>query len=210
MNYFPKKISNNFRFLWKRFQNDESQSVNTATLLLKPETPFEKQLLKSKDFRDGLFWGEPRFGHPEGKVVFHIREVLQNIDKITTDKKERELLRIIAFVHDTFKYLEDKSCPRDWSKHHAVLARNFVQKYIDTESILNIVESHDDVFHAWNIAHQGNEAEALLKLNQLKEKLGDDLNLYYQFFLADTKTGDKIQAPVTWFEKEADLKVIQF
>ncbi len=210
MNYFPRKISNNFINFWQRFQSDDSQSKRTVSILLKPETSFEKKIIGSKDFRNGLFWGEPRFGHPEGKIIFHIQEVFKNIDLISTNKEERAILRIIALVHDTFKYIEDKSIPRDWSKHHAIIARDFIRNYTDDQCILDIIESHDDVFHAWNIAHRGNPEKAKSKLDDLILHLGDNLDLYYKFFLADTQTGDKIQAPVYWFEKEANLNIIRF
>ncbi len=210
MNYFPKKISSNFKNLWHGFQSSKSESKQLVFDLLKPETAFEKKMVNSKAFKEGLFWGEPRFGHPEGKVIFHIQEVLFNIDIIATNRKEREALRIIAYVHDTFKYIEDKTKPRDWSKHHAILATKWLKSYLDDQVILDIIESHDDVFHAWNLSHRGDDVKAKIKLEQLINKMGDNLDLYYKFFLADTKTGDKIQTPVEWFEKEANLKVIKF
>ena len=50
--------------------------------LLKPETDIENQLINDPDFKEGLFWGKPRYGHPEGKVIYHIAEVLKNIDQL--------------------------------------------------------------------------------------------------------------------------------
>jgi len=96
--------------------------------LLKPETDLEKALVSAPQFREGLLWGKPRYGHPEGKVLYHIKEVFANIEKISTDPIIRSQLRLIALVHDTFKYAEDKvrGKDRDWSKHHAVIARMLV------------------------------------------------------------------------------------
>ena len=34
--------------------------------LLQPESDLEKLLLTLPEFQQGLRWGEPRFGHPEG------------------------------------------------------------------------------------------------------------------------------------------------
>lgn len=48
--------------------------------LIKPETELERELLHTPEFQVGMCWGEPRFGHPEGKVGLHVREVLDNID----------------------------------------------------------------------------------------------------------------------------------
>ena len=68
----------------------------------------------------------PRYGHPEGEIYKHIHEVLENIDCLDLDTLSRECLRAVAFAHDTFKYIEDKSFPRDWSKHHSIYARKFL------------------------------------------------------------------------------------
>ena len=47
--------------------------------LIKAETALELQLINEPEFRKGLIWGTPRFGHPEGTIVLHINEVLNNI-----------------------------------------------------------------------------------------------------------------------------------
>ena len=44
--------------------------------MLKPETELEVRLLENPLFQEGLNWGKPRFGHPEGKVGLHVRDVL--------------------------------------------------------------------------------------------------------------------------------------
>ena len=39
---------------------------------LKPETELEHKLISDKEFIEGVLWGEPREGHPEGQVIFHV------------------------------------------------------------------------------------------------------------------------------------------
>lgn len=182
-------------------------------LILKPETKLEWAILQEPAFRQGLKWGKPRFGHPEGMVVFHIREVLTNIEKLGIDSFDRSRLRLIAFVHDTFKYLEDKTgYPRDWSKHHAVYARRFIEKFTKDEAILKIVELHDEAFYCWRLEYlykkfQSSES----RLCKLLHRLGNDLQLYYLFFKCDTRTGDKNQLPLKWFEcSVAGIEIIEF
>ena len=171
--------------------------------LLKPENEIERTILKDPSFRNGLMWGKPRFGHPEGKIIYHIREVLDNIDKLSIPPKQRMQLRIITFAHDTFKCNEDKSGnPRDWSKHHAVYARKFLERYTNDLTILSITELHDEAYYCWRNIHLYGKAEFGKKqLEQLLSQLGENLQLYYLFFKCDTKTGDKNQAPLKWFEK---------
>jgi len=182
--------------------NHKSLNEDMIFNILNPETALEHKFLQIEEFRDGLTWGQPRFGHPEGKVVYHIREVLDNIEKLPISAIQRERLRTITFAHDTFKYKEDKNTPRDWSKHHSILARLFLEQYTDDEAVLTVTEVHDEAYYCWRMMHLHKEEEAAQKrLDYLLQRLGDNLQLFYLFFKIDTQTGDKTQAPINWFEK---------
>ncbi len=171
--------------------------------LVKPETELETQILNNPEIRKGLMWGKPRYGHPEGEVVLHVREVLNNIEALSLDAQSRRKLRLITIVHDTFKYAESKTYPRDWSKHHSMLARHFMAAYTEEQDVLDIIELHDEAYYAWRLLKlYGKEDAGTAKLNNLLKRLGDNLMLYYYFFKCDTQTGDKIQAPLRWFEEE--------
>ena len=177
---------------------DESELVE----LLKPETELEWTLLQHPDFCRGLMWGEPRFGHPEGKVAFHVREIMDNIDRLEIDDATRRRLRLIALVHDAFKCAEDKNYPRDWSRHHSVLARQFLERYTRDKAVLDIVELHDEAYYAWRTIHLYKEVDrGMQRLEKLLVRLGGNLELYYLFFKCDTETGDKNQAPLRWIEE---------
>lgn len=173
--------------------------------LLQPETDREQQILQDPEFVRGLDWGTPRYGHPEGQIYKHIREVLDNIDALPVTVREREKLRLIAFVHDTFKYKEHKGHPRDWSKHHAIFARKFLEKYTVNNELLTITEWHDEAYYCWCtqfLYHQ--PAAARKRLDTLLGRLGTSLQLYYYFFVVDTRTGDKNLAPLRWFERAVE------
>jgi len=185
----------------------KSEIFTTEELLayLSPESDLERQFLADQDFKDGLYWGKPRFGHPEGQVVYHIREVLDNVDQYNVDAEMRRRLRIITFVHDTFKYKEDKGFPRDFSRHHSILARLFLEKYSKEQLLLDIVELHDEAYYCWKLYYLNHEREkAIERLKYLLSRLGEHRQLYYLFFKADTQTGDKNQAPLRWFEENVD------
>jgi hypothetical protein len=170
--------------------------------ILQPETSLEQELIDRPDFKKGLDWGVPRFGHPEGEIYKHIREVLDNIDKLDINDTDRSRLRLIAYAHDTFKYKEDKSFPRDWSKHHGVYARYFMEQFTDDEAVLDILELHDEAYYSWRLIHLYNRLEeGESRLVSLLNRLGRNKQLYYLFFKCDTQTGDKNQAPLKWFEK---------
>lgn len=179
---------------------------------LKPETDLEAKIIADPEFQAGLFWGKPRYGHPEGQVINHIPEVLANVDKLTISAEIRRQLRLITYVHDTFKHIEDKSKPRDWTKHHSVYARKFLEKYVDETALLTITETHDEAYHSWRLfALVKSPERSQLRLENLLKKVGDNIQLYYLFFKCDTQTGDKIQAPVRWFEKTVPgIEVVHF
>ncbi|HKK73615.1 MAG TPA: hypothetical protein VJ953_00975 [Saprospiraceae bacterium] len=169
---------------------------------LQPEQDIESSFLKDDEFIAGLDWGKPRYGHPEGQIYKHIRHVLNNIDRLGADHPLRPALRIVAFVHDTFKYKEDKSYPRDWSKHHSVYARKFLEKYTDDPAVITVTEHHDEAYHCWCLKFLYNQEElSNRRLKKLLDNLGDFTQLYYLFFKCDTKTGDKNPSPLRWFEQ---------
>lgn len=169
--------------------------------LLMPETELERFLLKEPEFRIGFYWGKPRYGHPEGKVAYHVREVLDNIDKINLTEYERFVLRMVALCHDTFKYEEEKTILRGSRIHHGLLAKEYIQQFLDDDTVLTIIELHDEAFYSWRLSVlQNRQVESLYKLHRIFERTEGFLQLYYLFFKCDTRTGDKIQAPVAWFE----------
>jgi hypothetical protein len=181
-----------------------TEDPGTLDCLLRPETDLEQTLLAHPEVRTGLLWGEPRFGHPEGKVGIHVREVLDNIEHLPyLVAADRRRLRLVALIHDAFKYQEDRSRPRDWSKHHAMLARRFMEAYTNDSVVLDIIELHDEAYYAWlAMKSEGFREENPHKsLAYLLERVKGFLNLYYIFFKCDTQTGDKTQASVKWFEK---------
>lgn len=196
MKYYKSQLDSN-RTRMKKTPIDGVDLV----AILQPETELERSFLRDPEFLRGLNWGVPRFGHPEGEVYKHIREVLDNINRLAISPEEREKLRLITFVHDTFKHLEDKSYPRDWSKHHGVYARRFIEKYTCDHVVLKIVEQHDEAYYAWRHKHLYHQhREGAERLQRLLDNMGEDIQLYYLFFKVDTQTGDKNQAPLKWFE----------
>lgn len=166
------------------------------------ETDFEHELIRDPHIVEGMFWGEPRYGHPEGEVYKHVTEVLANIDKLEVSKEIRAKLRIIALTHDTFKFQESKNHPRNWNQHHAVLARRFMERFTENQILLNIIQNHDEIYYIWRdtvVYKQPERAEA--RMERLLDRLRGEHQLYYLFFKCDTMTGDKNPAPIKWVEE---------
>ena len=54
--------------------------------IIKPENHLEEQISHNPEFINGCYWGVPRSGHQEGKVIYHIRDVLRNVENILHQK----------------------------------------------------------------------------------------------------------------------------
>jgi hypothetical protein len=82
-----------------------------------------------------------------------------------------------------------------------MIARRYMEQFTADTSILDIVELHDEAFYAWRcifVYQLPQKGQA--RLQRLLGRLGSNLQLYYLFFKCDTETGDKMQAPLRWFE----------
>jgi HD domain len=173
--------------------------------LLQPETDLERRLIAQPAMLEGLQWGEPRYGHPEGKVVYHVVDVFNNIKRLspTLNSEDYRKMRLIALLHDAFKYIESKQVPRDWTQHHGILARKFAENFMGDKSVLDIIELHDEAYYCWRLAVLDDEIDqAAARFQWLQKRCGYCFQLYYAFFRCDTATGDKTQAPVKWLEKK--------
>lgn len=169
--------------------------------LISPETDLEAAILDMPEIQDGLWWGEPRTGHPEGLVILHIREILANIDTMQCNAEDRAILRLSAIVHDTFKNREEHSRLSGTRIHHGIFAAQFLESIAASDLLIRLVRWHDEAFYAWRYANAGDHATALKKLSTLMDIFGADWHLYLQFFHADTLTGDKTPKPLYWLEK---------
>ncbi|QBD74793.1 HD domain-containing protein [Ktedonosporobacter rubrisoli] len=162
------------------------------------ETELEKQICADPDWCRGARWGKVRPGHREGKVINHIADVLKNVDRHATNAEERRILRLVALLHDTFKY----QCTPD-EPDHEIHACNFARRYLNEQAIFEIVELHDKAGDAWRKGtHHAQWPIAERMIDTLIERLDKMslLNLYLQFMRCDTQTSSKNQAPLRWFE----------
>ena len=186
---------------------------NLIKEIIKPENLMEETLIKDEEFIQGALWGKPRNGHPEGQVIYHIGDVLKNVDKYSTPEN-RGALRFIAIVHDTFKNKVDKSKPRWGENHHGMIARRFVERHfplalddIWMPEILLITELHDEAYNAWC---KGDRDGAWDKAEYRGRRLIQQLNrlnalpLYLTFYQCDNETGDKERANFVWFKNLCD------
>lgn len=176
--------------------------------LLAPENELEAQVTAMPEFQDGLFWGKPRYGHPEGQVILHIREVLDNVEQLYgLDTDTRLRLRLATLVHDTFKYKEYELASKEGNRrpeyHHAHLAAEYLAQFVEDEGLVKVVRWHDEAFYCWRLLHRGQVAAHQARWAAFVDLMGNDMQLYYLFFKCDTSTGDKDMNSLLWFEENA-------
>lgn len=172
---------------------------------IQPFNETEEKVINDLEFQKGVQYGKPRPGHPEGKVLMHIIEVLKNIEDKFNENKLSQFayadLRFIAIVHDSFKYKVDKSKPKNGNNHHAVIAKNFANKFINNKSLLQIIENHDEAYNAYNVgAKKGKWKKAEERANFLIDNM-IDINLFFIFYECDNNTGNKSNENVIWFKE---------
>ena len=170
--------------------------------IIKPENGREEAICNDEEFVKGAMYGKPRKGHPEGQVIYHIEEVLGNIDKFYNDDEDRSDLRLIAILHDTFKHKVDHTKPKFGENHHAIIAERFALNYCHNTKVLTVIQLHDDAYNAWSA---GGRHDDWYKAKRRAEKLINELNaldcldLYLKFYRCDNATGDKSQENYEWF-----------
>ncbi len=189
----------------KRWYYLDAVDVEVLRKVVKPATDLEDFLLRQPEIQEGMAWGIPRFGHPEGEVWRHVVEVLENVMSLKgISDQERLDLRLVTLIHDTFKYAEDKTPPRDWSKHHGILARKFVEPYVKSKRVLDLIEWHDEVYYCWRLeALYKRPSLSRQRFDRLLEVFDGNFAFYHRFFVCDTATGDKNPAPLKWIRIQA-------
>ncbi len=169
--------------------------------LLRPETQLETNLLLTPEFEEGMMWGKPRPGHPEGMVLLHVREVLDNLDAQDLSAIDRQDLRLVAIIHDTFKYQQEQLNQLGKSIHHGHLASRFLSQWDVPARVRELVHWHDEAYFSWRMFEMGMEMDSLARLAQLFERIKPWWSPFERFFQADTLTGDKDPAPLEWVNK---------
>jgi len=164
------------------------------------ETDLERSIADDSAWQQGVVWGEPRTGHLEGPVMYHIADILANIDRQEPPAEVRRVLRLIALIHDTFKYRVNEQKPKIGKNHHAYIARLFAERYIHDPALLDIIELHDEAYNSWRLGnYKGRWEHAEERIDNLLKRLGPSLPLYVRFFLADSQTASKDRRPIEWF-----------
>ena len=164
------------------------------------ETELERAVTADPVLREGLKWGRPRRGHPEGTVGAHVADLLETIERWGETGRRREELRFLALVHDALKYQVQHWRLKTGENHHAMRARRFAERYTDDERLLATIEQHDRPYNLWRKARRRGRPD--------DEAFGEmlagipDLDLFLRFVELDGSTEGKSREPIEWLRAE--------
>ena len=165
-----------------------------------PENELEERVARDPALLEGLAWGKPRKGHPEGTVGAHVGDLLETLESWNEPPERRAQLRFVALVHDAFKHEVQHWRPRSGENHHATRARRFAERYTGDERLLCTIELHDRHYSIWR---------KMKRRRRLDEKALEDLinrivdpELFMRFVKLDGSTEGKKPEPIDWFRAE--------
>jgi hypothetical protein len=176
--------------------------VDAAELIpgFEPESELERRASADSELLEGLAWGEPRAGHPEGAVGTHVAHLLEKLDESGESGERRSLLRLVALIHDSFKSQVRERLPRVGENHHAMRARRFAERFTDDERVLATIELHDKPYALWRkLQRKGRLDERGFR--RMMRRVPDP-ELFLRFIELDGSTEGKRPEPIDWFREE--------
>ncbi len=163
-----------------------------------------QQIIAHPRYLANIEYGEPRPGHPEGKVKYHIAALEANLEALA---RRRSLtpdtywkLKFLIHVHDTFKAEAEHDLPILNPRSHASLARAFAAEYTDDADLLAMIQFHDENYALWQQyartgAYSQERFRALLPAIR-------DWDLFLMFTIIDGSTPGKDREKLGWFINE--------
>jgi hypothetical protein len=165
-----------------------------------------EKIMGDPRYQKNIEYGEPRSGHPEGKVKYHIVELEENLEKLASrashaiSEEQYWKLKFLIHVHDTFKADSVPDEPIVSPNSHASLAKKFASEFIDDEDLLNMIQFHDVNFALWKqFAATG--VYDVQRFENLLETIRD-WNLFLMFIIIDGSTQGKDPHKIRWFLNE--------
>ena len=131
--------------------------------------------------------------------------LLETLDESGETGERRELLRLMALVHDAFKYQVRERLPRVGENHHAMRARRFMERFSDDERLLASIEFHDRPYALWRKLQRRGKLDERGFRRMMKRI--PDRDLFVRFIELDGSTEGKRPEPIAWFREELERRI---
>lgn len=160
------------------------------------------RVLADPRYQKNIEYGEPRSGHPEGKVRFHIAELESNLEKLAPRISEEQYwkLKFLIHVHDTFKSDAIPNSRIESSNSHSSLARKFASEFTEEADLLAMIQFHDLNFALWK-QRVARGAYDSIRFSALLDSI-KDWDLFLMFLIVDGCTRGKDPEILRWFVAE--------
>lgn len=162
-----------------------------------------EKIMSDARYLKNIEYGEPRSGHPEGKIKFHIQELEEHLEKLVSrgiSEEQYWKLKFLIHVHDTFKADATPNVPILNPNSHASLAKKFAAEFVDDKDLLNMLQLHDVNYALWQQFHRTGSYDAR-RLENLLETI-QDWDLFLMFLILDGSTKGKERSKLVWFIQE--------
>lgn len=174
----------------------------SACCIMNPMKDVLDKVKRDPRYLRNIEFGEPRSGHPEGMVKFHIRDLENNLELLWRQGRVRDRnaywkLKFLIHVHDALKAEAKAYTSPHHPKNHAYIARQYASQFTDDEDLLNMIQFHDENYKLWRDYTQtgrydGKRFRRLLTTIQ-------DWDLFLIFLIIDGCTAGKEYAKLSWF-----------
>lgn len=162
-----------------------------------------QHIINDTRYLKNIEYGEPRPGHPEGKVKYHIAELEDSLEVLRSrgiSVEQYWKLKFLIHVHDTFKA---EAVPNSQILHpnsHASLARKFASEFTADTDLLNMIQYHDVNYALWKQFNAKGFYDSERFLALLETII--DWDLFLMFLILDGSTIGKDPEKIRWFIEE--------
>lgn len=159
-----------------------------------------EKIIADPRYLKNIEYGEPRAGHPEGKVKFHIADLEKNLERLMPygiSEEQYWKLKFLIHVHDTFKADATPDVPILSPNSHASLARKFASEFIVDEDLLNMIQLHDLNYALWK-QFKATGSYDVERFENLVDTI-KDWDLFLMFLIIDGSTPGKDRTKLIWF-----------
>ena len=176
--------------------------VSLACCIISRVKDILDRVLADPRYQKNIEYGEPRSGHPEGKVKFHIAELEANLEKLAPRISEEQYwkLKFLIHIHDTFKANAIPNSRIESPNSHASLARKFASEFTEEADLLAMIQYHDLNFALWK-QFVARGAYDSIRFSVLLDSI-EDWDLFLMFLIVDGCTRGKDPEILRWFVTE--------
>ncbi|HET9907344.1 MAG TPA: hypothetical protein VFQ23_11900 [Anaerolineales bacterium] len=151
-----------------------------------------QQIIEDSRYLKNIEYGEPRPGHPEGKVKYHIAEMEENLEVLRSrgiSDEQHWKLKFLIHVHDCFKAEAIPNSAILNPNSHASLARKFASEFTHDSDLLNMIQYHDVNFALWKQLKSTGRYD-VERFSTLLQEI-KDWDLFLLFLILDGSTKGK-------------------